>query len=282
MTRKTAWLLALVLAGAILAGRLVTTQPAANFEVYAIRFADVPYSVGSLVAGADRSRMIDIAFTMWVMKGAGRTVLLDAGFYRDKFMARWQPQHYSRPSDALKAGLGIDAAQVTDIVVSHSHWDHADGADLFPNATIWIQREEYDHYVGPNGEVLHNGGADADDAKMFAALKAAGRIKFVEGDAQQILPGLTAYTGGKHTFASQYLGVQTRSGIVVLASDNAYLYENLERHLAIAQTLDAESNLAAQARMLKLAASPRFVIPGHDPAVFERFPTPGSGVARIE
>lgn len=197
-------------------------------------------------------------------------------------MARWKPQHYARPSDALKTGLGVDPAQVTDIVVSHSHWDHADGVDLFPNATIWIQREEYDYYVGPNGEVLHTGGVDAEDAGMFASLKAAGRVKLIGGDAQQILPGLTVYTGGKHTFASQYAGVQTRSGLVVLASDNAYLYENLERHLAIAQTLDAEANLSAQARMLKIAAAPRFVIPGHDPAVFDRFPKPGNGVARID
>ena len=117
---------------------------------------------------------------------------------------------------------------------------------------------------------------------MLASLKAAGRVRLVDGDAREILPGLTVYTGGKHTFASQYAGVQTRSGTVVLASDNAYLYENLERHLAIAQTLDAEANLSALTRMLKLAAAPRFVIPGHDPAVFDRFPKPGNGVARID
>ena len=50
-----------------------------------------------------------------------------------------------------------------------------------------------------------------------------------------------------------------------------YLYENLEKHLPIAQTLDAASNLASHARMVTLAATPRLVIPGHDPLVFERF-----------
>jgi glyoxylase-like metal-dependent hydrolase (beta-lactamase superfamily II) len=253
-----------------------------RYEVYALRFADVPFSVGSLVAGADRARTIDIAFTMWAIKGAGRIVLLDAGFYRDKFMRQWKPQHYVRPPDALLAGLGIRPGEVTDIIVSHSHWDHADGVDLFPNATIWIQREEYGYYVGAAGEVLHSGGIDADDAKMFADLTAAGRVKLVDGDAQPILPGIVVYTGGKHTFASQYASVQTRAGLVVLASDIAYLYENLERHLAIAQTLDATANLAAQDRMLRLAAAPRFVVPGHDPAVFERFAVVRPGVVRID
>jgi len=87
---------------------------------------------------------------------------------------------------------------------------------------------------------------------------------------------------GSTTYASQFVGVATRAGTVVLASDNAYLYENIEKHLAIAQTLDAVSNLAAQARMLQLAAAPKLVIPGHDPAVFERFPIVKSGVARID
>ena len=97
----------------------------------------------------------------------------------------------------------------------------------------------------------------------------------------EILPGLTVYTGGRHTFASQYVAARTRGGTVVLASDNAYLYENLEQRLPIAQTLDAAANLNAQARMLTLAASPSLVIPGHDPAVFERFPSVAPGVVKI-
>jgi glyoxylase-like metal-dependent hydrolase (beta-lactamase superfamily II) len=255
---------------------------ASLYEVYAVRFASVPYAVGSLVAGGDRTQKIDLAFTIWVLKGAGRVVLVDAGFYREKFIVQWKPQNYVRPTEALSAGLGIKPDDVTDIIVTHSHWDHADGVDLFPEARIWIQREEYAYYIGPSGAVLHPGGVDADDATMLSTLAALGRVTLVDGDANNILPGITVYTGGKHTYASQFVGVSTRSGIVVLASDNAYLYQNLEQHLAIAQTLDAASNLAAQARMLKLAAAPKFVIPGHDPAVFERFPVVKSGVVRID
>ena len=81
---------------------------------------------------------------------------------------------------------------------------------------------------------------------MLAGLKAAGRIELVDGDDREILPGIRVYTGGKHTFASQFSGMTTPAGTVVLASDNAYLYKNLEKRLAIAQTLDAASNLAAQ------------------------------------
>ena len=110
----------------------------------------------------------------------------------------------------------------------------------------------------------------------------AGRVKRVDGDAREILPGITAYTGGKHTFASQYLTVRMRGATAVLASDNVYLYENLAKHLPIAQTLDSTSNLAAQDRMTHLASSPRLIVPGHDPAVFERFHAAGPGAVRIQ
>ena len=76
--------------------------------------------------------------------------------------------------------------------------------------------------------------------RAFHELRRANRIKLVDGDDREILPGVRVYTGGRHTFASQYVGVRTRAGTVVLASDNAYLYENLEGKLAIAQTLDAD------------------------------------------
>jgi len=255
------------------------------YEVYAVRFASVSYGESNLVLGGDPAHKIDLAFTVWLVRGGGRTVLVDSGFYRDKFIQQWKPVTYVRPTEALLNGLGVKPEDVTDIVISHSHWDHADGADLFPKATVWIQREEYAYYIGDAGERLHTGGVDPDDAKMFAALKAAGRVKLVDGDDQEILPGIRVYTGGKHTYQSQYAGVQTRSGTVVLASDNAYLYLNIEKHLAIAQTAskeDVPSNLAAQERMLKLAAKPSLVIPGHDPAVFERFPVVKAGVVRID
>jgi hypothetical protein len=68
---------------------------------------------------------------------------------------------------------------------------------------------------------------------------------------------------------------------VVIASDNAYLYENLERQVAIAQTLDARSNLEAQPRMASLTGDSRLMVPGHDPEVRSRIEKVAPGVVRI-
>jgi glyoxylase-like metal-dependent hydrolase (beta-lactamase superfamily II) len=207
-------------------------------------------------------------------------VLVDAGFHRAKFVQRWKPTDFVPPSEAV-AAAGVRPEDVTDIVLSHIHWDHMDGVDLFPRARVWLQRAEYEYYVNADGTARESG-IDPDDAAILARLHAAGRVTLIDGDGREIQPGITVYTGGRHTYASQYAGVRTAAGTVIVASDNAYLYENLERHRPIAQTFDTASNLAAQARMLGLASAPRLVVPGHDPEVFVRFPRPGRGVARIE
>ena len=94
--------------------------------------------------------------------------------------------------------------------------------------------------------------------------------------------GVPDHTGGKHTWASQYVSAKTGAGTVVFTSDNVYLYENLDKHAPIAQTLDAASNLKAQDRIRTLASDPRLIVPGHDPLVFEKFQAVSDGVVRIK
>ena len=280
------------------------TQPAPSapqYEIYALRYAHIPdFSVASLIAGADRDRKLDIAMMVWLIKGNGRVILFDSGFYRDKFMQQWKPQDYVRP-DQLIARVGLKPEDVTDLVISHMHWDHADGADLFPKARVWVQREEYQYYTADAWQPTEpmpsdtaeaqraaradrnkHGGIDADDVLALTKIATEGRLRLVNGDDQEILPGIRAYIGGKHTYQSQFITVPTRGGTAVLASDNAYLYENFDKHVPIAQTLDAASNLRAQDRMKQLASKPKLIVPGHDPAVMERYPKIADGVVRVD
>ena len=74
---------------------------------------------------------------------------------------------------------------------------------------------------------------------MLTSLRTSRRLQFVDGDPREIIPGITLYTGGKQSYQSQHAGVRTVDGTVVIASDNMSLYENLDRQLLIAQTLDA-------------------------------------------
>lgn len=260
----------------------LAVQSPPKYEIYAIRYATLKdFSVAGLVAGADKSRKMDIAMMMWLIKGEGRSILFDCGFYREKFITRWHPADYEKPSLAVQRA-GLKPEEITDVIISHIHWDHADGFDLFPKAKIWIQKEELEYYAGEAWQGHRQTAADSDDLLGLVKLNIEGRVGLVNGDAREIFPGVTAYTGGKHTWQSQFLGVNTAAGTVVLASDNVYLNENLEKHVPIAATLDPASNLKAQDRMKQLAASPKFIITGHDPAVMMNFPEIAPGVVRIQ
>lgn len=278
---------ALVCASALLI--FANTQPFANtpaqpvYSIDAIRYGTIAdFPVNELVAGADPVRKMDIAMIVWLVRGNGRNILVDSGFYREQFLKDWKIRDFRKPSEAV-AAAGVEPEDIADIIISHMHWDHADGADLFPKARIWLQKDEYTYYTG---EAWHSkrthGGIAPDDVRSYVQMNLDGRVAFVDGDAKEILPGITCYTGGKHTYASQFVGVSTRQGTVILASDNVYLYENLDKHVPIAATLDSASNLRAQDRMRQLASDPRLIVPGHDPAIFTRFHGSSPGIVHIE
>ena len=268
----------------LLGALVLLALPAAAqpYDVYAIRYATVPqFPVSSLVKGADPEKKLDIAMMVWLLRGGGRNVLVDSGFYRPQFFKSWTVNEFLRPDEAV-ALTGVKADEITDVILTHAHWDHADGADLFPKAQIWIQKEEYAYYTGAAWQSGgKHGGIEPDDVLFLLRANTEGRLHLVDGD-REIMPGIRVYIGGRHTWQSQYVAVDAKPGKVLLASDNLYLYENLDKRLPIAQTFDASSNLAAQDRMREIVKEIRLIVPGHDPAVMTRFRRLSERVVQIE
>ena len=247
------------------------------YSIQAIRYGTIAdFPVSDLVMGAPEGEKIDIAMVVWLIRGGGHNVLFDSGFHRARWLKEFPMADYVRPDEAVKLA-GVRPEDVTDIVVSHAHWDHMGGIDLFPNATVWIQKQEFGYYTGdawqPGGQ---HGGIDQDDVAALVRKNTDGRLRFVDGDGVEILPGIRAYTGARHTFASQYIRVDGDPPFV-LASDNCYLYRNLAEHKASATFSEADrpANIRNQARMIDLAGSADRVVPGHDARQFEKFPTQG-------
>lgn len=279
MKRWMPFLLVLLL-GALLAASPHAARPQIAPPVYsidAIHYATVKdFPLSGLIPGAPTGQKIDIAMVVWLIRGGGHTILLDSGFHLQKWIDQFHVTDFLSPDKAVQEA-GVDPATVTDVIISHAHWDHMGGIDLFPKATIWIQKAEYEYYTGaawqPGGR---HGGIEPEDIKELVRRNMAGQLRLVDGDDKEILPGIRAYTGARHTYASQYLRIDGQPPFV-LASDNCYLYENLKSHRAGATFLpsDAPANIAAQQRMIDLAGSPDRVVPGHDMLQFTKFPTVG-------
>jgi glyoxylase-like metal-dependent hydrolase (beta-lactamase superfamily II) len=265
---------------------LAAALPAATapeYSIQAIRYANAPgFPVSGLVMGASKDEKVGIAFVVWLIRGGGHNVLFDSGFHHEKWFKYFTVTEFVRPDDAVKLA-GVNPEEVTDTVISHAHWDHMGGIDLFPKATVWIQKEEFRYYTGEAWQAGGNhGGIDAEDVKQLVQLNTEGRLRLVDGDNVEILPGIRVYTGARHTYASQYVHVEG-SPSFVLASDNCYLYRNLAEHKASATFSEADqpANIKNQARMIELAGSAERVVPGHDMLQFQKFPTQGR-VAKIK
>jgi glyoxylase-like metal-dependent hydrolase (beta-lactamase superfamily II) len=253
-----------------------------GYSIEAIRYASIDYDVAGLVMGAKPEKM-RIAMVVWLIQGGGHNILFDSGYHADRFSKNFTSLEYVSPDEAVKLA-GVQPAEVTDVVISHAHWDHLDGVDLFPKANVWIQKDEYRYYTDEAWQHGGNhGGVDPTDVLALVRINTEGRLHLVDGDDVEILPGIRAYTGGHHTYAAQYIRVEGATPFV-LASDNCYLYRNLAEHKASATFTDDfhAANIKNQERMLQLAGgNPDHVIPGHDPAQFEKYPTNGR-IAKIE
>jgi glyoxylase-like metal-dependent hydrolase (beta-lactamase superfamily II) len=272
---------AAILLAAAGASRTAACQ-APSYTIDAVRYGTIrEFPVSALVMGAPSDERIDIAMVLWLIRGEGRVVLFDSGFFRSRWFERFEVDDYLRPDSAL-AEAGVAPGNVTDVIVSHAHWDHMGGIALFPGARVHIQREEYLYYTGPAwSEGGRHGGIDEDDVLALVERNLAGRVILLEGDDVEVLPGIRAYTGARHTYASQYVRVGGAQPFV-LASDNCYLFRNLDTGSAGAtfDPTDRPANEEALARMARLAGAASRVIPGHDALQFRRFPTVGR-VARI-
>ena len=268
---------------AALAVTLLGSASTPEYAIEAIRYADSPGDpVADLVIGAPKDEKIDTIYALWLIRGGGRNILFDSGFHRQRWFKEWTIKDYLRPDEAVRLA-GVNPEDVTDVVISHAHWDHMGGIDLFPKANVWIQKEEFRYYTGdawqPGGD---HGGIDPDDVQQLVRLNTEGRLRLVDGDNVELFPGIRAYTGARHTFASQYLRVDGTPPFV-LASDSVYLYRNLAEHKPSATFSEADypANIKNQERMIQLAGSAERVVPGHDALQFQKFATQGR-VAKIK
>lgn len=278
-------LVALVAVSIQFLAKAAPPQVVPDYTIQAIRYGNAEGEVAGLVMGAAKGEKINIAMVVWLIRGGGRAILFDSGYHRETFLKYFPSRDYIRPDEAVKLA-NVQPEEITDIVISHAHWDHLGGIDLFPKANVWIQKEEYRYYTGDAWQSGGNhGGIDPEDVQQLVKLNTEGRIRLVDGDNVEIFPGIRAYTGGHHTYAAQYIRVAGTPPFV-MASDNCYLYRNLAEHKASATFSKGffGANIKNQERMIELAGgNPDRVIPGHDAAQFQKFPTtPDGRVAKIK
>ncbi|WDF56877.1 N-acyl homoserine lactonase family protein [Mucilaginibacter sp. KACC 22063] len=256
------------------------------YKVYAVKFATsgYPFTAADWAKGGSKSEKVNITFSFWLIKSNNKKILVDAGFEYDIEDAKeFKLTSYTRPDSALLP-LNIHPEDITDVIISHPHWDHIDGVNLFPKAHFWIQKDDYNYFVGKAWQKpLDIGGFAKRDVVKLVELNVSGRLTLVNGDNKEIFPGIHVYTGSKHTYGSQYVLVNSANRKIILASDNVWIYSNLEYMLPAAPggTLDPVAYVNQMKRMKKMVPSDQYIIPGHDEQVYKRFPLIKDKIAEL-
>lgn len=253
-------------------------RPADDFAVYAIKFAH-----------RERSRRQEhfyrghtqpdaeypITYYVWLVVGRGRIVLVDTGFTPEVAMRRGDRQYVQTPAESLVA-LGIAADEVDTVVITHLHYDHAGFIGAFPNASIVVQQRELDYWTGPyalRGENPHL--IEPEDIEAAQELLASGRLQVIDGDLE-LAPGLELHRTGGHTAGLQVVAVERRNAAgepttTVIASDASHFLDNIGSDTPYSIVDHLPSMYDAFDWINARAGERGTVIPGHDPAVMERF-----------
>lgn len=250
------------------------------FSVYAIKYATVNRkSSENFIAGDPHEILGSMDYYVWVLKSESQVFLVDTGFNSDAAKKRGRTL-LRCPTQGLEL-LGIKAADISSVILTHLHYDHAGNIDLFPNAHFYIQEREVIFSTGRHmSHSFVRAPYNVEDVILLLKEIYQGKVVFVDG-SYKISSGLHVHCIGGHCPGLQVVQVWTKNGWVVLASDATHFYDNFEKKHPFPIVFNVGEMLDGYDKLSELASSTDLIIPGHDPEVMNRFAPPFDEVKGI-
>ena len=251
-----------------------------TYEVYAIRYATrAARRSENFIGGDPHDGPMPMDYFVWVAVGAERTFLVDTGFNAE-VAAKRKREFLRCPIESLKL-LGLRGDAISDVVLTHLHYDHVGNFALLPAATFHLQESELHYAVGRYmryQRLRHS--YEVDDVVGVVRANYAGRVVFYSGDAE-LAPGITMHPAPGHSAGLQFVRVHTQRGWVVLASDVTHFYENMDAERPYVTVFHVGQMLEGFDKLRASAPSHQHIVPGHDPLVMQRYPSPRSDLEGI-
>ncbi|WP_027035668.1 N-acyl homoserine lactonase family protein [Mesorhizobium ciceri] len=209
-----------------------------HWEIYVIEFArskNQPWV--DLVNGMYDDGPTDLPFSFVLARRGDRNVLVDTGFMKDEtgpnFSDKFGIPWWISPVRML-AELGLAPGDITDIIVSHAHFDHMGSIDQFPNARLYLQKQEllswHEAMALPPQYGYLTAIIDPDDLRAAFDASVEHRLTLVDGDRDDLLPGIHVRLGQGHTMGQQFVIVETSRGRIVLSGDCVYSSRQITGH----------------------------------------------------
>lgn len=243
-----------------------------GYEIYALRYATsgprLPHE--NFLSPDPHEQASPLDYFVWLIRGHGRDILVDTGF--NEAAARVRKRILLvHPAEALRS-FGVAPEAITDVIVTHLHYDHAGNLDRFPAARFHLQDREMGYATGRcmRHDLLRHPFTVEDVVTMVRHVYAE-RVEFHDGEGE-IAPDVTVHRVGGHSDGLQVVQLNTSRGAVVLASDAAHFYANMERRHPFPIVYNVGDMMEGWRALERLAGDPERIIPGHDPLVCALYP----------
>jgi glyoxylase-like metal-dependent hydrolase (beta-lactamase superfamily II) len=251
-----------------------------TYRVYAIKYAERDGRRSEHFLGGDvHDGPMAMDYFVWAAVSEDATWVVDTGF--GPLDAERRERRLVRSTAEALAAVGVDATQVSDVILTHLHYDHVGGCDQLPAARFHLQDREM--AFATSRHMTRPAFRHAFTAEHVVALVRAvydGRVIFHAGD-EELAPGLSVHLIGGHTDGLQVVRVRTEAGFLVLASDASHFYENIGAGRPFPVVFDVGAMVEGYEALRRLASVPEAIVPGHDPLVLERYPAVAPGLEGI-
>ncbi len=232
--------------------------------LYALQNGFLGFERTGLFYDERSAERVPVPIPCYLVKTANGTILFDTGVSPRAVpgLVRNDPMARFEDADLLVHRLdsiGLEPSDVDLVVLSHLHFDHAGGAEMFPKSELVVQKDEYAAalYPPPFFEALYY-------RKNFDL--PSYRWRLLDGDTE-LAPGVTALRTDGHTPGHQSLLVELPStGPVILAGDCCYWQEHIDAERVPGVVWSPSAALHSIRRLKTLARLVRGrIFPGHDP-----------------
>lgn len=241
----------------------------------------IPLEIGRLESDArhmmGRDGTIDLPVPAWLIEHPDGLVLFDTGLHADlqhdtsrlgRSAAVFNPLF--EPGEELAArlaGVGVRAGDVTHMVFSHLHFDHAGGTVEIPDARIVVQRAEWE--AAHRARLIEAGVYNPDDFDHGHEVEQVEGAHDVFGDGR-----VTCVPTPGHTVGHQALRLELESGPVVLTGDCVYFEAWLDEMTVPNFGFDTEMQLESMTELKRLRDEDGCrLLFGHDDAQFAALPS---------
>jgi glyoxylase-like metal-dependent hydrolase (beta-lactamase superfamily II) len=207
-----------------------------HWDIYVLEYARSKAQPWvDLSSGMYEDGVVDLPFSFVLARRGDRNVLIDTGFMQDdhSFSQKFGIPYWISPLRLL-GELGIAPSAITDIFVTHAHFDHMGSIGEFPNAQIYIQKSEllswYEAIALPKRFAHLTAIIDPDNLRSALDASIEHRVTLVDGDKDNVLPGIHARLGSGHTIGQQFIVIETEGGRRTISGDCVYSRRQLTGH----------------------------------------------------